>query len=297
MAQQPTYLLAPNFTFKPRSGPIALGNIIADPFRPHRVLTAIDEAARAARYPRIETFAELDRTIARGSGHDVAVAVWAQFLQGVGASLSGDRAIEKSSEYTMDALETEYFVGDPDQAEIEARVKEPRVRAVMASSGLGFRQPVYMVTAVKIAKGFSASTVTGKRKGAGVEAGVPIPTPAGDITAGANISGGVEASSSDSWKAGEDIIFAYQLLKIELKGWKTKRVEVDEFRSKAAYLDMDDESDEEDEDDGDGSNAQVAASAATFHDLEAVDEDKRATSTLAGPPGSQVYVVSFPSDI
>ncbi|RFN45481.1 hypothetical protein FIE12Z_10243 [Fusarium flagelliforme] len=294
MAQQPTYLLAPNFTFKPRSGPIALGNIIADPFRPHRVLTAIDEAARAARYPRIETFAELDRTIARGSGHDVAVAVWAQFLQGVVASLSGDRAVQKSSEYTMDALETEYFVGDPDQAEIEARVKEPRVRAVMAGS-LGFRQPVYMITAVKIAKGFSASTTTGKRKGAGVEAGIPIPTPAGDVTAGANISGGVEASSSDSWKAGEDIIFAYQLLKIELKGWRTKRVEVDEFRSKEAFLGMDDESDEDEDEDDDG-NAQVAASAATFHDLKAADEDKRATSTLTGAPGSQVHVISFPSE-
>jgi hypothetical protein len=295
MAQQPTYLLAPNFTFKPRGGPIALGNIIADPFRPHRVLTAIDEAARAARYPRIETFAELDRTIARGSGHDVAVAVWAQFLQGVGASLSGDRAVQKSSEYTMDTLETEYFVQDPDQAEIEARVKEPRVRAVMAGSGrLGFRQPVYMVTALKIAKGFSASTVTGRRKGVGVEAGIPITE---GITTGANISAGVEASSSDSWRAGEDIIFAYQLLKIEVKGWRTKRVEVDEFRSKPACLRKDDYSDEdEDEDEDDAGDAQVAASAATFHDLEAVDEEKRATSTVAGPPGSQVHVVSFPID-
>lgn len=214
MAQQPTYLLAPNFTFKPRGGPIALGNIIADPFRPHRVLTAIDETARASRYPRIETFTELDRTIARGSGHDVAVAVWAQFLQGVGASLSGDRAVEKSSEYTMDALKTEYFVHDPDQTEIEARIREQKVRAVMAGS-FGRRQSVYMINAVKIAKGFSASTTTGKRKGAGVEAGIPV---AEGITTGANISGGVEVSSSDSWRAGEDIIFAYQLLKIELKG-------------------------------------------------------------------------------
>jgi len=74
----------------------------------------------------------------------------------------------------MDALDTECFVGDPDQAEIESKVKEPRARAVMAGSGLSFRQPVYMVTAVKIAKSFSASTVTGKLKGAGFEAGIPI---------------------------------------------------------------------------------------------------------------------------
>ncbi|KAJ4024605.1 hypothetical protein NW752_003169 [Fusarium irregulare] len=295
MAQQPTYLLAPNFTFKPRGGPIALGNIIADPFRPHRVLTTIDEAARAARYPRIETFAELDRTIARGSGHDVAVAVWAQFLQGVGASLSGDRAVEKSTEYTMDKLETEYFVQDPGQAEIEARVKEQKVRGVMAGT-VGHRQPVYMITALKIAKGFSASTTTGKRKGVGVEAGIPV---AEGITTGANMSGGVEASSSDSWRAGEDIIFAYQLLKIELKGWRTKRVEVDEFRSNAAFLDTrdkPDELDEEDDDEDGGSDVEVAATAATIQDLEAADEDKLATSTVAGTPGSQVHVIRFPGD-
>lgn len=73
---------------------------------PTASLRQIDEAARVARYLRFETFTELDRTIARGSGHDVAIAVWAQFLQGVGASLSGDRAVARSSECTMDALET-----------------------------------------------------------------------------------------------------------------------------------------------------------------------------------------------
>ncbi|RGP78856.1 hypothetical protein FLONG3_3055 [Fusarium longipes] len=297
MAQQPTYLLAPSFTFKP-NGPIALGNIIADPFRPHRVLTAIDETVLSDRYPRIEAFAELDRTIARGSAHDVAVAVWAEFLQTVGGSLSGDRGLHQSSEYTMDALETRYFVTDPDQTEIEARVKDPRVRKVLAGSGFVLRQPVYMITAIKIAKGLTVSKATGNRKAAGISSGVPIPTPAGDITAGASVSGGVEATASDSWKAGEDVVFAYQLLKIEVKGWKTKRVEVDEFRSKQAFLKMDDEdeSEEDDDDDNDINNAKIDTSATTFSDLEAADEDKRAKSIVAGPVGNQVHVISFPSD-
>lgn len=190
----------------------------------------------------------------------------------------------------MDSLETEYFVSDPDQAEIEARVAEPRVRAVMAASGIGFRQPVYMITGIRIAKGFSASTESGKRNAVGVEAGFPIPTPAGDITAGASVSGGAEVTARDSWKAGEDIVVAYQLLKIELKGWRTKRLTFDEFRSKAAYLNMDDESDDDDEDDSD---AQVAVSAATFQDLEAGDENKRTTVTIDGPGDSQVHVIHF----
>ena len=58
MARQPTYLLAPNFHFKPGTGPIVLGNIIADPLRPHRALTTVDAAIVKATYPRIETITD-----------------------------------------------------------------------------------------------------------------------------------------------------------------------------------------------------------------------------------------------
>ncbi|CAK7240635.1 MAG: hypothetical protein STHCBS139747_002081 [Sporothrix thermara] len=107
MAQQPTYLLAPNFTFKPRTGPIRLGNLIADPLRPHRVLTTIDTDVLSARSPRIEEAIEYERSVMRGTGHEVAVSVWAQFLQTVGARLSGERATRVAAEYTMDSLVTE----------------------------------------------------------------------------------------------------------------------------------------------------------------------------------------------
>jgi hypothetical protein len=40
----PTYLLAPNWTFRP-GGSIALGNIIANPLKPHIVLTKPDPDA------------------------------------------------------------------------------------------------------------------------------------------------------------------------------------------------------------------------------------------------------------
>ena len=114
MAQQPTYLLAPNFTFKPYTGPIALGSLIADPFRPHRVLTAVDPVALAARYPGVENVTEYAHIMARGAGHDISVAIWALFLQTVGSRLSGKRAAHIATEYTMDSLVTEYFVGDPE---------------------------------------------------------------------------------------------------------------------------------------------------------------------------------------
>jgi hypothetical protein len=303
MAQQPTYLLAPNFTFKPYTGPIGLGSLIADPFRPHRVLTAVDTAALAARYPRVEKVTEYTRSMARGAGHDIAVAVWAKFLQTVSSRLSGERAAYVANEYTMDSLVTEYFVSDPEHAEIEARVAEPRVRAVMKAESLGFRQPVYMVTGLKIATGFAGKREAGSRTAMTVEGGGAVPTPAGDVEIGASVSGGNDAEERDEWKAGGDIVFAYQLLKIELKGWKRKRLGIDEFRHKAAYLsldddddaddDADDDDDDDDEDEGDG-NTEIAASVATATDLDAANEDKAATTMIVGDGNGQVSIISFP---
>ncbi|PFH61504.1 hypothetical protein XA68_17161 [Ophiocordyceps unilateralis] len=248
MAEQPTYLLTPNFTFKPYTGPIALGNIIADPFRPHRTLTAVSVDALAARYPRVEKATENERSVARVAAHDVAIAVWARFLKMIGTRLIGERAASVATDYKMDSLVTEYFVSDPDQSEIEARVTEPRVRAVMTSSGLEFAQPVYMVTGLKIAKGFKGKRESGRNVATTVQGGGAVPTPAGDVSIGASMSRGIEAEARDEWTAGGDIVFAYQLLKIELKGWKSKRLVVDEFRPKAAYLGLDDDDDDDDED-------------------------------------------------
>lgn len=55
---------------------------------------------------------------------------------------------------------------------------------------------------------------------------------------------------SDSWKAGEDIVFVYQLLKIEVNGWKGTKVGYDELRHKAAFLGNEDDDEDFAEDNG-----------------------------------------------
>src|SRR4051812_19876255 len=118
MPQPKTYFLAPNFTFKPYTGPIHLGSLIADPFRPHRVLTTVDEEALKTRYPRVERLAEYERSVGRTTDHSISIALWAHFLQTVNSGVSGERSSYKMTDYSMESLETEYFVGDPDEAEI-----------------------------------------------------------------------------------------------------------------------------------------------------------------------------------
>ncbi|GAQ42971.1 hypothetical protein AtubIFM56815_008499 [Aspergillus tubingensis] len=249
MAQQPTYILSPNFHFKPGTGPIGLGNIISHPLRPHRALTTVDATTLEKVYPRIERFTDHERSIERGDSRDVSMSLWAEFLQTVSGKLSGGRGSDVRSNYRMDQLETEYFVTDPPLEEIQARLKSPRVQAVTKAGRIpGLRNPVYMVTGLMIAKGFTAIMENNKRHNGEIEVGGNIPSPGFQVGAGANLAKSTSTEESDTWRAGEDILFAYQLLKIEVKGWKGNRVKYDELRHKAAYLSKDDE-DETDEDD------------------------------------------------
>lgn len=291
MAQQPTYLLAPNFHFKPGTGPIALGNIIADPLRPHRALTIVDAGTLKAIYPRVETITDYDRSMTRRTSRDVSMAVWAQFVQTVSAKVSGERGISVHTNYTMDALETAYFVTDPQFEEIEARLKNPRVQAVLKAGSIpGLRQPVYMVTGLMVAKGFAARQERGQHRTSEEAISGNIATPAGDVGLGANLAMSASREESDMWKAGEDIVFAYQLLKIEVKGWKGTKIEYDELRHKAAYLSKDEEDDEED--DEDEITGQVTARVASVDNLPVSRSTGGITTVEFGEGESKITCIS-----
>ncbi|KAJ5443339.1 hypothetical protein N7445_004452 [Penicillium cf. griseofulvum] len=248
MAQQPTYILAPNFHFKPGTGPISLGNIISHPRRPHRALTTVDTATLQNIYPRVETFTDYERSLTRGDHRQVSISLWAEFLRTVSGKVSGGRGRDVQSNYTIDCLETMYFVADPPLEEIQTRLMAPRVQAVTKASRIpGFRTPVYMVTGLMIAKGFSANMTNNERRNGEVEISGNVPSPVGQFGTGTSMAKSASTEESDKWRAGEDIVFAYQLLKIEVKGWKGQRVEYDELRHKAAYLSKNDEEETDEE--------------------------------------------------
>lgn len=240
MTRQLTYILAPNFRIKAGSSVISLGNIVADPLRAHRPLTTVEDSYLATDYPRIETISDYERNITRSQSSEISAAVWSQFIQTISAKVSGSRGTNCESNYSMDVLETRYFVTDPKLEEIESRIKAPRVEAIINSGWLPRqRRPVYMVTGIMIAKGFSAYIQRGKQHSYEIEASGTVPTAGVDL----GIQGGRShnVGDSDSWTGGEDIVFAYQLLKIEVKGWKGDRVEYDELRHKAAFLGSEDD--------------------------------------------------------
>ncbi|KKY25395.1 hypothetical protein UCDDS831_g02070 [Diplodia seriata] len=237
MAARKTYLLAPNFDHTP-GGAIALGNIITDPFEPHRPLTTLDASKP---HPEITSKPDHNYTINRESSRDINAGVWAQVLDIVGGNIGARRGKETNTEYKMDTLETIMFKTEPTEEMVNERLKSPLVRNVMQYNS-AFCRPVYMITGIKVAKGLQSTTQNAYTKGGDIGATVPSP---GGISVGANVDLSQGRGQTTSFQAGVDVVFAYQLLKIGLKGWKEKTIELDEFKHKAALLS--DSSDEEEE--------------------------------------------------
>lgn len=286
-----TYLLSPKFYFK-RDGPIALGSIVADPFRPHLVLTAVDAGTLAERYPRVETFTDFDQNLMSSQGTGASVSAWLEFLQTASAKIGLAREKHRLDQYTMAQLETEYFLEFPSEEEIKSRVKVDRVRETIKASRLpGARQPVYMVTGRKLAKGFSALHESGKQTSGEAKAGGLVPTPTGNAAVKGGAAGHKERELQTWWKAGDELVFAYQLMKIDVKGWRASKVVYDEFRHESALLSNGDEDgDEEEEDDDVDIEADIGA--ATAADLARVTDEGAMTKVEVGEGKGKLLLVS-----
>lgn len=227
MAQK-TFFLAPNFTLHP-GGALALGSVIADPSRPTKILSALPNP------PETDTHVEFDRSLSRQDGTTFHGKTFASFLTSASANLGGEVSKSALSKYDMDSMATVYFKRDVTDDEVtELVLKDSKVRAAI-NSGLFGKQPVYVVTGLKVAKGFRLTTEVGGSKGATIGASVPIVEGVG---IGAEIGGNRSRSLTETLSTQQDIIFAYQLHKVVQKGWRrdSKRIEVDVFMHKAAAL-------------------------------------------------------------
>ncbi|KAK6435171.1 hypothetical protein LTR95_008645 [Oleoguttula sp. CCFEE 5521] len=220
-----TYVLPPNLTTHP-GGLFTVGTIIADPLRPSKPLSVPSQPLDVA------VHRELDREVERSSTKGISTSVWAQFLQVASANLSGEISSEVRSSYVVDCLETISLLEDPSDEYAESRASEPKVKAAMNSGVLG-RQPVYMFTGLKIAKGFRWSSTQG-RKVEG-KAGVSVPV-TDQVTAGAELGAGRGTENRDSSRTEDDIIFAYQLHVIADKGWRKKKSTAELYVPKVGFL-------------------------------------------------------------
>ncbi|KAF4954706.1 hypothetical protein FSARC_12036 [Fusarium sarcochroum] len=255
MAAVRTYILAPNFQYKP-SGPIQIGNIIADPFQPARALSNLPEH----KAPDIETITEYAHELTQERGHSIGIGFWAQFLQSIGANVSVDHGKDILQEYSIEELETRYMRNEPldNDADLAQRLAEPRVQTAIKAGVFG-NQPVYMITGVKIARGLSVRTALSRTIGGGLGSTMPVVE---SVSVGGEITTERRNGITNSFAAGEEaIVFAYQLHKISRRGRK-QNITTGVFESSAAFLHGDVESNKK---------ADVSVRLATIDDLRNED--------------------------
>lgn len=80
IAQQPMYILVPNFHLKPGTDPIALDNIISHPLKPLRVLTTVDAATLRKNLPTGKNIHRLRAKHNLRRPPSVSISLWAEFL-------------------------------------------------------------------------------------------------------------------------------------------------------------------------------------------------------------------------
>ncbi|KAF7550734.1 hypothetical protein G7Z17_g5514 [Cylindrodendrum hubeiense] len=250
-----TYLLAPNFTLEPQ-GPIRIGNIIADPYYPTKPLST------PLNPPVTATHTDFECSFSRDSKKSLQGSVWAEFFRFATPKTSGKVGRATLLEYTMDSLETIRIKEDPSDEEASELVKDPKVQAAI-KAGISGTTLVYMITGLKVARGFRLDKSVTSTRGGGIKTDIAIIS---EVGVGTDISISHSKGTSESLRSGNDIIFAYQLHMIASKRWWHKRVEIDVYTPKTAFLNHEEPVGKEDE--------MTAKLTTHLHLLEVADENE-----------------------
>jgi hypothetical protein len=227
MAAVKTYILAPNFSYHPNTS-ICMGDIVEYPDDPTKPLSSVPESELKP----TESHFDYDNELSNQSGKSLRGSIWANFLETATAKVGGSTADELLTKHTVRRLETIYFVKQPTDEEAAERVKEKKVKAA-ANAGLLRKKPVFMITGLKIARGFklSATLSSDRDVNAGFEALITS-----DVGIGADVDLSRHKKEEQKHRTEQDIIFAYQLHIITHKGWRQNDVDISVYKASAAFL-------------------------------------------------------------
>jgi hypothetical protein len=227
-----TYILAPNFSYHPNTS-ICIGDIVQDPSDPTKPLSGPPDPLAL----NTESHLDYNAKLSKHETHSLNGSIWAKFLETVNTRISGGVSDDVLDKYTMDRLETIYYKKQPTDEEATERVKHNKVKSAI-NSGVFGKKPVYIITGLKVARGFrleSRETSTAERN---TTLEVPVSSKDG---VGADISLSSTGGVQQYHRSGQDIIFAYQLHIVKHKGWRQKDVDISVYKPKAAFLNEDGE--------------------------------------------------------
>lgn len=242
-AQQPTYLVPPHFSIPPNSatakGPLDLGTLVVDlqRYRPlnqgplNRVPIAEDQ-----RY--VDVVEDVSNTLNTSSGGEAGI-----FAKILNQSIGGDASLksQRTSEdiFTIAKLETRYFY--PPAGYAEKCLNLPDVREF--NEIVEYREPIYLVTGLKIAWGATVTTSQGSVHESNVKAAIEAPAGVVDLGVGAKSSLSHEKRQVATYGKPRDFVLGVQLSRIRYKKktWVSKGGLEVKPHAKGAVLVDDDE--------------------------------------------------------
>ncbi|KAI1089239.1 hypothetical protein F5B19DRAFT_467984 [Rostrohypoxylon terebratum] len=260
--QQPTYYLAPNFTTRPfPNGPLELGTLVEDTqqFQP------LNQGANRIQIPPGQRYSDTKEDIYVGlkhsrNGEAGFLAKVFEGCLGAEASLKGEK--NEEDVYTIQKLETSYFY--PQVSYIKKCLRLSDIEDYLEMGD--YKEPVYLITGLKIAWGATISSSAHSGYAGKGEAGLTIPGPIDvDVKAKAEVGKGSTASSS--FRKPADFVLGIQVMKIYhiRKIFGSGRVLATSRLTKGAVL-VDDE-EPEDEDEGEDSFIVAALDDAEIESL------------------------------
>ncbi|OIW27698.1 hypothetical protein CONLIGDRAFT_682722 [Coniochaeta ligniaria NRRL 30616] len=207
--QQPTYHLAPNFTTRPfPDGPLDLGTLVEDlQFHPINLGAARVAIPEGQRY----TDAKEDVIASLKSSVSGEASILARVLDssiGGDASLKGQR--KEENVYKIQKLETVYFHPQPSYIKQCLQLGDVRDYMEMAN----YREPVHLITGLKIAWGATISTERGRDLEGKAGADVRVPGGLVDAQVGGHAAVSSASGALSSFGKPADLVLGIQVLKI-----------------------------------------------------------------------------------
>ncbi|KIW27753.1 uncharacterized protein PV07_07461 [Cladophialophora immunda] len=223
--QVKSYFLAPNWDYQ-KDGPLALGNIIADPSDPvfsKKSAFPFNVYAPPVQLPQLafplptiyknppEQWAHVESEMQGGR-----LKILGQFLASCGLNVEGgvSHTTQQDYHYGMESIQTSYFVPDDDY--VRNRLREPPIQLWLKGRSMFQSKSLYMITGVKIARGL----VLYRKRTSQIEGAGEISfdaTPLG-VPVQVGLDGGYQAQSSSATTSSSstDVVFTYQLRKIAI---------------------------------------------------------------------------------
>jgi len=209
--QKKTYFLCPTWDYHP-DGPIQIGNIILTPSTPAEPLNDCERRLPGQDSlfpPTIKTGVTWSREKLRSGSY----GLWTEllsFLVGLGMDAAVDHESSAEDRFAFDRLDTIEFMPTPEY--LARNIAAPAVASYLKKSR--FRKAVYMITAVKVARGARVKSAASQAFGAELNVGMDSTLTGTPVSFGPEVRTTWSSRESGSFGGSSDFVFAFRLRKV-----------------------------------------------------------------------------------